>query len=127
MLSFLESCDTQLDVPAHVGHRAFVLLAACDGVVDTGDDHGRHELRQVSNSALNRASRQILTIRTFQLNVVASKFRGDCGKKFMTKHTIRKHTPMVLRGNPQIPRFQGRGRRGSPTRRFRMIQLIETM
>ena len=68
-----------------------------------------------------------LTIRIFQLNVVASKFFGDWGKKFITKHRIKKHTPMMLIGSPQMPRLQGRGSRGSPTRRFRMMQLIETM
>ena len=47
-IPFSSLCDIQLDVLAYVGYRAFVLFAACDSIVDTRDDNGRHELWQVS-------------------------------------------------------------------------------
>ena len=130
MTSSLESCEIPLKILAYVGYRTLVFLATSDSVIDTRDDNGRNELWQVSKEVSFRLSptgEWKLTIKMFQLNVVASKFLGDCGKKFITKHRVKKHTPMMLIGNPHFPRLQGRGSRDSPTRRFRMMQLIETM
>jgi hypothetical protein len=49
--TLFESCRIPSEVLAYVGYRTFVLLAASYSVIDTRDDHGRHELRQVSNQA----------------------------------------------------------------------------